>query len=86
MTIKELIDQLQKYPEDTELEDIKIGISILRHKNLKIIKALYVANYRIFGGKPLGNETENSCQTDLANVSNSLLLGLKFKDFKEEVK
>lgn len=80
MTINELILELQKYPEDADLKDINIETVVLQHRPSEAIKAVYIADYRIVGGKPLGNEISHSYKCKLDDVANALLLGLKFRE------
>jgi len=77
MTIKELIQELQKYPEDINLRDVNTETVVLQHRASGIVRTVYVADYRIVGGKPLGNEINRSFKCDLNDVTNCLLLGLK---------
>ncbi len=85
MTIKELIQELQKYPEDTNLRNVDIQTIVLQHRPTGTIKTVYVADYRIAGGKPLGNEINSFFKCDLSDVARSLLLGLQMEKKKNKI-
>ncbi len=77
MTIEELTNTLSKYPKDLDLSQIKVSLGIERDPNMNRIQSAYIADYRIAGGKPWGYLQHMERQTNLADISKSLLQGLK---------
>lgn len=80
MTIKELKQELSKYPDDIELKDIKTQLVIEKDVCTNHIQSAYLANYRIAGKHPWGMSSHMERHTDLHNVAKAILNGLKLRN------
>lgn len=77
MKLKEFIAALNEFPADIDLSDLKTTLSIEKTIGRNSIQCAYLANHRIAGGRPWGCLQHMECQTNLNEVVNSLLTGLK---------
>lgn len=77
MTLKEFKDKLESIPDDVDLRDIKIPITIGQRRNCKRFIIIYLGDYRICGTEFIGNEIVYDTSARLDNVADSILLALK---------
>ncbi len=75
MTLKELIEELQKFPPELDLKDCRASIALGRERSS--IMYVYLCGYRIYGMRPIPNWHEVVRQTNLSDISRSLISGLR---------
>lgn len=83
MTIQEVINALSEYPPNFDLSEIKTTVGVDKEIGINRIRCVYLANKRIAGGHPWGPLTHMERQTDLNEVADSLLTGLKTSRLSE---
>ncbi|MDE5885982.1 MAG: hypothetical protein K2H46_00155 [Muribaculaceae bacterium] len=80
MTIQEYINELSKYPDNLELEDIKTSLVVEKDLGMNRIHSAYLANHRFVGNHPWGKLHHLERQTDLNEVAKAMLNGLKLRN------
>ncbi len=77
MMLKDFITKLSEYPDDLDLTEIKINLSVEKVSGQNRIQSAYLADHRIAGEHPWGRLSHMERQTNLHEVAQAILTGLK---------